>query len=754
MQVVRDLAGMMTVGVLVVTATCVPPPAQSEGRALGPARKRLMAWAQLSATLWAVASIALVAFIYSDASGSALGRAGFASEAIFFAFGFEAGQYGVWGAALAAAVAAGCALSTRMGGVGITTVLAFVALWPMALTGHAAGTLDHDEAVNLQLFHLVGINVWVGGLLALVLVRRVLGEALLVTVRRYSVLAGWCLALVTVSGMLGSLATASFGIVDPFLVRRHAGAEARRGRGAGRSGLVAPPAHHRRPGVRFGGRLHAVWSASSSRCWSAPADWASPSAARHPRRPARLRGHSPPRSPCSGCRCRRRSTRHSGSPPGTSTPSSCPSAPPPPAGTSGPSRGYGDAATRGRGCVPSSWLLGCLLFVWATSGAPGTYGRVLFSMHMVQHMTVAAGVPVFLVLGTPVTLALRVLRRRDDGSRGPREWLTSVTRSLPLHVVGHPIVAAGMFVVSMVGFYYTSAFELSLESHTAHVVMTLHFLLTGYLFAESVVGADPGLHRPPYPMRVLLIMVTFGFHALLAVSMMASSTVFAADWFQSLGRTWGRSPLEDQYLGAQVGWLMGEYPILVMAAALVTGWVLADGRESRRYDRREERDDDRELQGVQRLPRPPGERGARAQAATSYDGVSSYAHGQSGADRMRQLGHLEAVVMQHLWSTGRPVSVRETLDALAPERALAYTTVMTVMDNLHSKGLVAREKQGKAYLYTPVSSRDEHTAEMLQEVLADSDDRTAALMHLVVKLEASEAATLLAALSERADDPS
>ena len=120
---------------------------------------------------------------------------------------------------------------------------------------------------------------------------------------------------------------------------------------------------------------------------------------------------------------------------------------------------------------------------------------------------------------------------------------------------------------------------------------------------------------------------------------------------------------------------------------------------------------------------------------------------------MRQLGHLEAVVMQHLWSTGRPVSVRETLDALAPERALAYTTVMTVMDNLHSKGLVAREKQGKAYLYTPVSSRDEHTAEMLQEVLSDSDDRTAALMHLVVKLDAGEAATLLAALSERADDP-
>lgn len=120
---------------------------------------------------------------------------------------------------------------------------------------------------------------------------------------------------------------------------------------------------------------------------------------------------------------------------------------------------------------------------------------------------------------------------------------------------------------------------------------------------------------------------------------------------------------------------------------------------------------------------------------------------------MRQLGQLEAAVMQHLWSMERPVSVREMLDALARDRVLAYTTVMTVMDNLHSKGLVERQKQGKAYLYTPVSSRDEHTAQMLQEVLADSEDRTAALMHLVGKLDATEAAHLLAALSERADEP-
>jgi cytochrome c oxidase assembly factor CtaG/putative copper export protein len=582
-QVARDLASMMTVGVLVVTATCVPPPAGVEARSLGPARRRMMAWAQLSATVWAVASLALVAFVYSDASGSAIAQTGFASEAVFFAFGFEVGQYGLWGAALAVVVATGCVLSTRIGGAGVTTVLALLALWPIALTGHAAGTLDHDEAVNLQLFHLVGTNVWAGGLMALVLARRLLDESLVATVRRYSTLAGWCLALVTVSGTLGAwlrlpsassilssygallalklaaivlLATAGWWHRHRTIDALAAGSEVAFTRLVGVELLVlgsaaglgvalsrtAPPAPSQAPrpltaaqsllGMDLPAPLDAsqwftAWNVDTlllplgavGICWYV---WAV-------------------------VRLRRR----------------------------------GDAWPWLR---TASWLVGCLLFVWATSGAPGTYGRVLFSMHMVQHMTIAAGVPVFLVLGTPITLALRVLRRRDDGSRGPREWLTGVTRSLPLHVLGHPIVAAGMFVVSMVAFYYTSAFELSLKSHTAHVFMTLHFLLTGYLFAESVIGSDPGLHRPPYPMRVLLVMVTFGFHALLAVSMMARSTVFAADWFQSLGRTWGRSPLEDQHLGAQIGWLMGEYPILLMAAALVTGWVLADGRESRLGD--------------------------------------------------------------------------------------------------------------------------------------------------------------------------
>lgn len=119
---------------------------------------------------------------------------------------------------------------------------------------------------------------------------------------------------------------------------------------------------------------------------------------------------------------------------------------------------------------------------------------------------------------------------------------------------------------------------------------------------------------------------------------------------------------------------------------------------------------------------------------------------------MRQLGQLETTVMQRLWELAEPVSVREMLEDLRRERPLAYTTVMTVLDNLHSKGLVRRRKQGKAYVYSTVSSREEHTALMLQEVLAETDDQTAALMHLVGRMPPGEAADLLAALTERAEE--
>src|SRR5664280_1724420 len=151
------------------------------------------------------------------------------------------------------------------------------------------------------------------------------------------------------------------------------------------------------------------------------------------------------------------------------------------------------------------WVLGWAIFVWATSGAPGVYGSVLFSIHMVMHMTVSMAAPILMVLAAPVTLALRTLTPRRDNTLGPRELLLALVHSRFLAVIGNPIVAAGIFFGSLIVFYYSPLFELALRTHTGHVLMTAHFLLAGHLFAWVLVGIDPGPKRWSPPLLLVIL---------------------------------------------------------------------------------------------------------------------------------------------------------------------------------------------------------------------------------------------------------
>src|SRR5699024_2511252 len=106
-----------------------------------------------------------------------------------------------------------------------------------------------------------------------------------------------------------------------------------------------------------------------------------------------------------------------------------------------------------------------------------------------------------------------------DGTRGWREWLLQVVNSRFVAVVSHPIVAAGVFMASLVVFYYSPLFEKALTTHTGHVLMNVHFLLAGYLFASVLIGVDPGLRRPPYPLRLVLLFATLSFHAFFGIAL-------------------------------------------------------------------------------------------------------------------------------------------------------------------------------------------------------------------------------------------
>ena len=115
---------------------------------------------------------------------------------------------------------------------------------------------------------------------------------------------------------------------------------------------------------------------------------------------------------------------------------------------------------------------------------------------------------------------------------------------------------------------------------------------------------------------------------------------------------------------------------------------------------------------------------------------------------MRRFGELEAVIMERLWERGRPALVREILDDLSRDRTIAYTTVMTVMDNLHRKGWLRRERDGRAWRYEPTGSRSGYTAALMNEALETSADRRRALAHFALQMSPHDAAVLRDALDQ------
>ena len=118
--------------------------------------------------------------------------------------------------------------------------------------------------------------------------------------------------------------------------------------------------------------------------------------------------------------------------------------------------------------------------------------------------------------------------------------------------------------------------------------------------------------------------------------------------------------------------------------------------------------------------------------------------------RVRGFGELEAVVMDHIWDRDGTTTVREIFDELAAEREIAYTTVMSTMDNLHTKGWLARERHGKAYRYWPTLTREQHSAQLMREVFDAGGGSELVLSHFLEQISPEESARLRHALQRLA----
>lgn len=247
------------------------------------------------------------------------------------------------------------------------------------------------------------------------------------------------------------------------------------------------------------------------------------------------------------------------------------------------------------------WIAGMLMLLWVTNGPINVYERYLFSTHMLGHMLLGMVIPVLLVLAAPITLALRAVHKRDDGSRGVREWILLAVHSKVAAMLTHPLVAGGLFAASLWVFYYSPLFRWSTDDHIGHTWMIVHFMITGYLFAQTLVGVDPIPNRAPYPLRLLLLLAVMAMHAFFGLSLVTGTGLLLSDWYGAMGRTWGSTPLADQQAAGGIAWSVGEIPTVALAILVAVMWSRTDARDAKRQDRAAERDDDAELKAYNEM---------------------------------------------------------------------------------------------------------------------------------------------------------
>lgn len=218
------------------------------------------------------------------------------------------------------------------------------------------------------------------------------------------------------------------------------------------------------------------------------------------------------------------------------------------------------------------------------------YGMELFSVHMVQHMTLSMVTPLPLLLGRPTTLALRAIPARSRTHR----YLVRLLNSRFAMVITAPAFTIPLFIITLYGLYFTPVIDDLMGNWLGHDAMLVHFVLAGYLLFWPILGLDPSPHRQRPAVRLLEAFLPVPFHAFFGVVVMGMTTLLTR-CFADPPAMWHLDPVHDQQVGGGIAWGFTEIPNLALVLALAVTWAATSRQEERRHDRAEARSDDAEL---------------------------------------------------------------------------------------------------------------------------------------------------------------
>lgn len=609
-RVVHDVAAAVTLAALVFAASLVPAPARSGPQFSAMAPTPAVRLATGAAFVWAVTALVGVVLTFADAAGLPLTDPALPPQLGELAWEIDATRIGLISAACAFVVASGAAVARGRVSAAWLAALAGFGILVLGLASHTGASDDHETSVNAMGLHLVGATVWVGGLVVLVLLHRVVTDVPRVA-RRYSSLALFGFLTVAASGVLaattrlgswGDLAT-PYGrlLVVKALVLAALGVAGWRHR---RSTLVALEAGVRpRAFVRLAlgevvlmGVAFGVGAALSRSAPPVPEDVPDPTPA------LAVTGFPAPPDPATtawwtawradwlwlavavvaigayavGVVAARvasaralveshRVGRHEA--PRAST-----------------QRRASTTVAAWPWWRTACWVLGCLALAWTTSGPVGIYGRVAFSWHAALIVALAFVVAPLLVAGSPLTLAERALVPRTDGTLGPRELVVGVGRSGVVRGLTRPVVATALLLVGAFGLHATGLLDLALTTHPGHLVMVCASLVLGSLLAAAVLkptdgsagaaGPDDGAGPdagpgPRVPRGVLVCLGVVVVAAFATAAWLALTTsVLAADVYGGLRLPWLRDLAAEQVRGGAVV-LFVVVPVCVVLAVVV-----------------------------------------------------------------------------------------------------------------------------------------------------------------------------------------